>query len=31
MLAITITVLVSGWWLEPWVAIIQPTVAAHMP
>ena len=31
LLAITITVLVSGWWLEPWVAIIQPTVAAHMP
>jgi NADH:ubiquinone oxidoreductase subunit 5 (subunit L)/multisubunit Na+/H+ antiporter MnhA subunit len=29
--AIAAIVLISGWWLEPWVAMIQPTVAAHMP
>lgn len=31
LLAIVGIVLVSGWWLEPWVALVQPTVAAHMP
>jgi len=31
LMVIVVIVLVAGWWLEPWVAMVQPTVAAHMP
>jgi len=31
LLTIAVIVIVAGWWLEPWVAMVQPTVAAHMP
>jgi NADH-quinone oxidoreductase subunit L len=31
LLVIAVLVIASGWWLEPWVAMVEPTVAAHMP
>lgn len=31
LLAIAVIVLGVGWWLEPWVAMLEPSLAAHMP
>lgn len=31
LLAVVLLVIIAGWWLEPWVAMIEPTIAAHMP
>ncbi|MFO0632167.1 MAG: proton-conducting transporter membrane subunit [Nannocystaceae bacterium] len=31
LLAIAVIVIGAGWWLEPWVAMVAPTLSAHVP